>query len=540
MGNWDVPLPPDYLKIPTRFNMAHAVCGRWVAEGRGGETALVYGSEKISFGALDDRMRRCARSFRDLGIGRGDAFILRSHNHPDYVVAALAGLRIGAVPVLSSSLLGPRELRHVIDNSDAKAVLTTPDRMEGVEKVLPDCPALKHIILFGGDGPGTLPFASLASAEPLDVDAIQTSAEDEAFLAYTSGTTGLPKGIVHTHRWLIGTGDPIGKLVLKLRPDDLCWHPAEFSFMYAWGHGLLYPLFCGTPVFIHPDRFRPAETFRVVAENRITVLAAVPTVYRMMLAVEGAEKEHDLSGFRLCDSSGETLPPETYREWKERFGCDILDGIGVTESQKFCGSLAGEPIKPGSAGKVFPGWVVEIHGDDGRPVPADEVGRVAIREDGPGLFIEYRKMPEKWAENHVGGWYYTGDLGSFDEAGYFWYVSRTDDLIKSRGYLISPKEVEETCMEHPGVLEAGVIGVADAEMGQRVKACVVLKPGREPDEAMARELRDLLRERIAPYKAPKVVEFLEVLPKTTSGKIKRNELRRRSEAGETGEHVYTF
>jgi acetyl-CoA synthetase len=183
---------------------------------------------------------------------------------------------------------------------------------------------------------------------------------------------------------------------------------------------------------------------------------------------------------------------------------------------------------------------MELHDDDGKPVPDGEVGRVALREDCPGLFVEYRKMPDRWAENHINGWYYTGDLGRFDEDGYFWYLSRKDDLIKSRGYLISPKEVEETCLEHPGVLEAGVIGLPDPEIGFRVKACVILKPAWSPGEALAREVRDLLRERIALYKVPKIIEFLSDLPKTSTGKIRRNVLRERSLNEEAGEHRYEF
>ncbi len=537
MDNWEVPLPSEYLKIPETFNIAHAVCSRWVEEGRGENTAIVYGEERISFMQLDDWLHRFARSLRDLNIGRGDTLVFRSRNHPKYVVAALAALRIGAVPVLSSSLLGSRELEHVINNSDAKMVLTTKDRLDTVEALRDQCPTLENIVLFDGEQAGTIPYSSLVSAELLKEIGFDTLPKDTGFMLYTSGTTGLPKGIVHANQWLIGTGDPIGKLVLKLSPDDLCWHLAEFSFMYSWGHGLMYPLYCGTPVFISPLRTKPEDAFKVIAENGITVFSTVPTAYRMMLAVDGAETRNDLSCLRVCDSSGETLPPETYREWKTRFGCDILDGIGVSEAQKLISNLAGEPIKPGSAGRVFPGWVVEIPDADGCRLPCGEVGRMAVREDGPALFTEYRKMPEKWAENHINGWYYTGDLGTFDEEGYFWYVSRTDDLIKSRGYLISPKEVEETCMEHPGVLEAGVIGIPDPGMGQRVKACIVLKPGRAPGLSIAEEIRETLSDRIAPYKIPKVLEFFNELPKTQTGKIKRKELRQQAEGSS---HVYTF
>lgn len=540
MGNWEVPLPPDYQKIPPVLNMARAICRPWLDRGDSGDTAIVYGGEPIAFEEIHARMLRCARSFMELGLERGDTFILRSHNHPNYVVAVLAGLWMGAVPVLSNSLLGPRELRHIVENSNAKAILVTKDRLGALEEIRPACPNLEHVYLFGGESSSLPSFEELLSSPPSDLDAAQTRSEAPAFMLYTSGTTGPPKGIVHAHRWIIATGDAGGHLMLKLRPGDLSWNPAEFSFMYSWGQGLMHCLYMRTAVYIHNERFDPSKALRILRKRGVTVFSTVPTAYRMILAAGKPEEKDTLKNLRLCVSSGETLPPETYRAWKERIGCEIIDGLGVSELQKFCVNMDQEPIKPGSTGKVFPGYVMEAHDDAGKPVPDGEVGRVAIRDDCPGLFIEYRKMPEKWAENHINGWYYTGDLGRFDEDGYFWYVSRKDDLIKSRGYMVSPKEVEETCLEHPGVIEAGVIGVPDTETGYRIKAYVVLKPSVKPVTSIAREIRDLIRERIALYKVPKIIEFVSDLPKTSTGKIRRNVLREEAKRDDPEGRTFHF
>ncbi len=540
MGNWNVPLPPDYLNVLPDFNMGYAACTRWVEEGRADDTAIYFGKENITFGDLEKSSLLLAKAFESLGITRGVTYILRASNRPEYLVALLAGMKLGAVPVLTSALLGQRELRQVIENSDALAVLTSHDRLDAVLEVRSECPTLKHIILFDGNFEGTIPYKELFTGETVGPLEPPMSSEDVAYILYTSGTTGRPKGIVHAHRWLVGTGDPIGKLAMRATPGDLVWNPADFSFGFGLGHGLFYPLYCGAAIYIHPERFDPSKALQVVAENEITVFATVPTAYRMILAHTSSEARFDLSKLRVCLSSGETLPPETYRTWKERFNCNILDGIGVSEIQKFCSNLYEETIKPGSAGKVFPGIVVELHDESGCPVPSGEMGRVAVRGDHPGLFLEYRKMPEKFIDSFVDGFYYTGDLARFDEDGYFWYVSRQDDLLKSRGYLISPKEVEETSMEHASVLEAGVIGVSDDELGHRIKMYIVLNPDTEPSLELATDIRQTLLEQIAPYKVPKIIEFISDLPKTTNGKIRRNQLRKVSESEATGEFVYAF
>ncbi len=540
MSNWKVPLPTYYQKIPPVLNIAKAICHPWLTEGNHEDIAIIFGDQRIPFIEIHSRMLRCANALTDLGIRRGDAIVIRSPNHPNYVVAVLACLWVGALPVLSNSLLGPKELQHIIENSDAKAVFTTEDRLDALVEILPNCPNIDHIYLFSGEYKNIPSFDNLLSTSPSKLDALQTQSEDPAFMLYTSGTTGTPKGIVHANRWIIATGDSVGHLMLKLRADDLSWNPAEFSFMYSLGQGLMHCLYMRTAIYIHNERFEPSKAIHTLKKRGITIFSTVPTAYRMILASSNFKEKPNLGNLRLCVSSGETLPPETYREWKAQFGCDIIDGLGVSELQKFCVNLDQEPIKPGSTGKVLPGYVMEIHDFDGKPIPNNEVGRVAIRDDCPGLFVEYRKMPKAWKENHINGWYYTGDLGRFDEDGYFWYVSRKDDLIKSRGYMISPKEIEEACLEHSGVIEAGVIGVPDKEIGFRIKAYVVLKNSFKPSATTAKEIRNLIRKRIALYKVPKIIEFVSDLPKTHTGKIKRNILRKEAKKKEQKNKTFQF
>jgi acetyl-CoA synthetase len=269
---------------------------------------------------------------------------------------------------------------------------------------------------------------------------------------------------------------------------------------------------------------RPDNALEWVDRHRVTILAAVPTFYRAVLSRQGIENSSDVSSLRHCTSAGEPLTTNTYHEWKDRMGVELLDHIGQGESSMFCANTPVGGVVPGSVGKPLPGYQVAVLDDKGREV-IDEIGELAIRDDNPALFYDYLGMPEKWAATHRDGWYLTGDLARVDDEGNFWYVSRADDLITSKGYMISPKEVEDTLVDHPSVLEAAVVGHPDDHIGQIVTAYVVLQPGYPADADMADELVAHARSQIAPFKAPKRIEFLDELPKTPTGKILRRDLR---------------
>jgi acetyl-CoA synthetase len=323
----------------------------------------------------------------------------------------------------------------------------------------------------------------------------------------------------------VATGDPILRVLMGLTEDDICFQPQEVSFMYSWGCAFLFPLYAGCASIVYSGRFDVDRCLATIQKHRPTAFVAVPTIYRMLLGRAGVEREYDLSSLRIGISGGEPLPADTYHEMKRRFGVEVYDSIGQTEMHLYLGERPGLPVKPGSMGKPLPGHVVTILDDSGKEVPPGTVGHLVIRNDDPGLTLGYRRMEERWQALNRDGWFYTGDLAHRDEDGYYWYVSRSDDLIKSRAYLISPKEVEEAAMEHPAVLEAGVVGVPDVEMGQRVKAYITVKAGYPPSESLAEEIIAKVKTVIAPYKAPKEIEFVDELPKTATGKILRRELR---------------
>ncbi|MBI2207167.1 MAG: acyl-CoA synthetase [Candidatus Rokubacteria bacterium] len=520
-------LPPDYLRIPDRLNVASVTVDRHVAAGRGDRVALLGDAGAVTYRELQRRVNRCGNALARMGIGRGDRFFLRAPNSPEYLVTVLAGLKIGAVPIPTNSLFRAWELEHLINNSEAKAVFTTPGLAGAVEEVWPRCPTLKHAVMLGADAGAYQAFEAFVGDASDRLEAADTAAGDLAFIMYTSGTTGKPKGVEHAHRWIVGAGEPVVRVMMQLGEHDVCLQPQEISFMYSWGCGFLFPLYAGCATVVYAGRFDVDRALAAIERHRATVFVAVPTIFRMLLARPGVEREHDLSSVRMAISGGEPLPGDTYHDTRRRFGFEIFDSIGQTEIHLYLGGRPGMPIKPGSMGTPFPGHTVSVVDDDGREVGPETVGHLVIRNDDPGLTLGYRRMEERWAELNRGGWFYTGDLARKDADGYYWYVSRSDDLIKSRAYLISPKEVEEATMEHPAVLEAGVVGIPDDMLGQRVKAFVALKPGYQASPALAEEIVEKVKGVIAAYKAPREVEFMQELPKTATGKILRRELRSR-------------
>jgi acyl-coenzyme A synthetase/AMP-(fatty) acid ligase len=298
--------------------------------------------------------------------------------------------------------------------------------------------------------------------------------------------------------------------------------------MYALGHNFLFAFRWGVSTVIYSDeRFNSERAYEFIEKHKITIFAGTPTIYRMMLAVKDAEKRYDTSSLKYCLSSGEPLLAETWREWMRRFGVKIIDSMGQTEAHEFCTTQTNLKVKIGSMGKPLPGIEVAIINDKGERLPPGEMGHLAIRRDHPALFKEYFKMPEQMKEvSFPNNWYDTKDLASADEDGYFWYGSRSDDIMTCHGYRISPADVETALQEHEAVLESGVAGIIDPEMGEKVKAWVVLHEDYEPTPDLAKNLQDFVKATIAPYKYPREIEFIEELPKTSSGKILRRELRR--------------
>ncbi|MGH7905773.1 MAG: acyl-CoA synthetase [Candidatus Binataceae bacterium] len=517
--------PRPYLHIPKPFNMAEWVIDRHVNEGRGGKVAAWAGERPYTFEQIRRLSNRFGNVLRSLGVVRGDCVMLRMGTNIHTMTALLGILKIGAVVLPTNQLFRERELEKILANSEAVAAVSTPELLGPLKAVRADAPSLRHLILLGGHG--EMSWERLMDAASEELTPVATGGDELAVIIYTSGTTGEPKGVEYGHRWVIGTGDPITQAMAQLQETDVCFQPQDWSFNYPLGCGFLYPFHVGASIVIPAGRFDPEAAFATIEKYGVTVFSAVPTIYRMMLAVAGAQSRFDRKTLRIGISAGEPLPAPTFTEWRDRLGLTILDGLGQSESHIFVGNQIGMPIKPGSMGKPLPSYEIGVLGEDGEPLPPGEPGDLAIRHGHPGLTLGYHRDPERWAAVNRNGWYYTKDIAYADADGYYWYVSRSDDLIKSRAYLVSPKEVESALLEHPAVLEAGIVGIPDAVMGQRIKAFLTLRAGFAPSAALSGELREHTRKLIAPYKAPQEIEFVAELPKTFNGKILRRELRSR-------------
>jgi len=506
MKKFNIKLPEDYLQVPEKFNMAVHAIDRHVREGRGKNVAIYDGEKKITYADLMALENKFGNVLKSLGVKKGDAYVLRSSNCVAVFAAVLGGMKIGAVPVPTNTMFRTREMEHILNNSDAVLAISTPDLMDVIEEGRNSCPNLKNIILIGGKKPGCLSYEDLMEKASPELKAEDTLKDDRSYILYTSGTTGNPKGVEHAHRWLIGSGDPVAKLALDLSPRDVVLHAQEVSFMFPFGNGFFYPFHCGASVVLYEGRFNADTIFEYIQKYRVTVLNGVPTMYRMLLAEQGMEKKYDISSLKLCHSAGEPLPAESYNEFLQRFGVKIYDCIGQSELHEFIGNILGMDVKPGSMGQAFPGIDVRILDEDQKEYPIGETGELCVRRSHPGMFLSYRKMPEREKQVLRGDWYYTQDQAYMDEDGYFWYVSRSDDLIKSRGYLISPKEVEEACMELPWVLEAAAVGSPDTKIGQKVKVFLTLREKQEISPKLEAAVIEHVKKRLAPYKAPKEVE----------------------------------
>ncbi|OYT45780.1 acyl-CoA synthetase [Thermoplasmatales archaeon ex4484_6] len=518
--------------IPEYYNMGYDAVDKHVDDpDKKNKVALYWEHEngerrKYTFWEMSTLSNRMGNALRGLGLKKGDRFLIRLPNIPEFQIVFLAGVKIGAVPIPSSVMFKAKEVEYRINDSSSVLVVTTPEHVKEVEEVRSDCPSLEHVIVVGEPEEGQLSFYELLERSSRYLELERTRAEDMAFFCYTSGTTGMPKGAVHAHRWAIGN-DPNARYWQAFRPDDIVAHTGALSWIYPLGNAFIYAWRHGASVLLYEGRFSPEKWFELIERYQVTNLACVPTGYRMFLTVKDFEKRWDLSTLRHCISAGEPLNPEVIAEWKRRLGIQIYDGIGMTECMVYLSNIPGMEIRPGSCGRPQPGHICAIVDDEGNELPQGELGTLAVRKDDPGLFLEYWNKPEKTAECFKKDWFLTGDTLFIDSDGYYWFSARGDDLIMTAGYRVSPFEVESTLIEHPAVLEAAVVSSPDKMRGVIVKAFLILNEGYEPSEELKKDIQNFMKENAAPYKYPREIEFVEQLPKTQSGKIKRKELRER-------------
>lgn len=524
--------------VPEYYNFGFDVVDQWAEDRTKLALISIDRSGKRdryhTFYDLKIQSNKFANVLRNIGIKKGDRILVILQSIPEWYFALIGMFKLGVIPMPGTVLLTSKDIEYRINRAEACMVLTDMDHVESVELIKDKCPSLKHFMVVDGKREGWLNFVEemeKASSELKQSEVGRTKSSDPMLIYFTSGTTGHPKMVLHTHSYPLGH-EVTARFAQALTKCDLHWTVSETGWAKAaWGK-LFGQMIVGAAIiqWETPGRFDPDGLLRAMEKYGVTTFCAPPTVYRMLIQL-------DLSKYNLklrhCMSAGEPLNPEVIRVWKKAFGLDIYDFYGQTETVCVLSNYPFMPIKYGSVGKPTPGHDVRIVDDEGNELGPNEEGNIALyigKERPPGLFKEYWKDEEAMKKAFRGDYYYTGDRGYKDEDGYFWFVGRDDDVIKSSGYRIGPFEVESALIEHPAVAECAVVGAPDPKgiRGTVVKAVVVLAKGYRPSVALTKELQDHVKKTTAPYKYPRIIEYVDELPKTISGKILRRELRKKS------------
>jgi len=530
------------IEIPKEYNFGFDVIDRWAEKDRN-KLAMIWlnqeGKEKkYSFRDLKNLSNQAANILIKYGIQKGDRVLLMLPRVPEWWIFVIGLIKLGAVLCPCPTMLTSKDIKYRLNVGKFKMIITNLENSAKVEEVIEECSTLTCRFLVDGELPGWVNFQNeLLYPAPVSFrsvslpDGKKTLSTDPMLIYFTSGTTGEPKMVLHNQSY------PLGHIVTArlwqgVTEKDVHFTSSDTGWAKcAWGK-IFGQWIEGACIFVYDARgkFKATELLPILEKYEISTFCVPPTIYRMLILAD--LEKFDLRELRRCTSAGEPLNPEVVRVWMEGTGRTISEGYGQTETVCCIGTFKGMDTKPGSMGRPAPGWHVELHDEDGNPVAQDEEGRIAIglNPRPVGLFVEYTNSPEANASSFVNGFYYTGDKAYKDKDGYFWFVGRDDDIIKSSGYRIGPFEVESALMEHPAVQESAVVGSPDLIRGVIVKAFIVLKPGYSPSETLIREIQNHVRKTTAPYKYPRAVEFVDELPKTLSGKIKRNELRQKEMA----------
>ncbi len=525
--------------VPPGFSVARACCGRWAPdrarfalywEDEGGATAA------LTFWDVRQQANRLSNALAALGVVRGDKVALVLPQRPETVVAHVAINQLGAVAVPLSFLFGPEALEYRLSHSETKVVLVDPQSLPAVAAIRERCPGVAHVVgVAGARETGVTPWETLQARGSPHFTGPELAATDPAYLVYTSGTTGPPKGALMPQQCLIGNlpgfvhshdGFP--------QPGDLFWSPADWAWTGGLMDALLPTLYFGQPIVGYRGRFDPERALALIEKYGIRNTFLFPTALKMMMKACPRPKERFDVNLRTVMSAGEAVGTAVFDWAREALGVTINEMFGQTEMNYIVGnSHELWPAKPGSMGRPYPGHRIEVIDDDGRVVGDDEIGEVAVNRiapDGthdPVFFLEYFGNPEGTAKKFTGDWCRTGDLAKRDADGYLWYQGRADDMFKAAGYRIGPSEIENCLVRHPAVVNAAVVPSPDETRGNVVKAFIVLAPGTEPSIALEDDIRQHVRKYLAPYEYPKEIEFIEELPMTTTGKVQRRVLRER-------------
>ncbi|MCE8010511.1 benzoate-CoA ligase family protein [Billgrantia desiderata] len=509
----------DGFDYPARLNAAVELCDRWLERGHGERVALIGNGRRRSYRELAEWSNRLAHALvEELGVRPGNRVLIRSANNPAMVACWLAATKAGAVVVNTMPMLRASELAQIVDKAEIALALCDTRLLEELETCAAESAFLKRVVGFDGTANHDAELDRLALDKPTEFKAVATAADDVALLGFTSGTTGQPKATMHFHRDLLIIADGYAREVLQVSADDVFVGSPPLAFTFGLGGLAIFPLRFGASAVLL-EKATPPNMMEIIREHRATVVFTAPTAYRTMLA--SLENGEELDSLRLAVSAGETLPAPIYHEWIEKTGKPILDGIGATEMLHIFISNHLDDHRPACTGKPVAGYEAKVVDAEMNELPRGEVGRLAVRgPTGCRYLNDVRQL--KYVRD---GWNITGDAFYQDEEDYFHFAARNDDMIVSAGYNIAGPEVEAALLAHEAVAECAVIGAPNGERGQIVEAFVVLSPGVEPDTECVERLQTFVKQRIAPYKYPRSVRFVEALPKTATGKVQRFRLR---------------
>lgn len=508
---------PQELDYPDRLNCVTELLDRWARSDAAGREAVVSPSGRWTYGELNDVANRIAHVLvEDLNLVPGNRVLLRGDNDPMMAALWFGVLKAGCVCVTTMPLDRKRELVRIAEKANVGVAFTDARMAEEMEKAADEVSGLRTVVRFHDEGADSL--ESLMRDKPTTFENVDTAADDPAIIGFTSGTTGQPKGTVHFHRDILAVTDTFSRYLLDPDPEDVFCGSPPLAFTFGLGGLLLFPMRVGATSMLVPAGSID-DLMEGIEEFGATVCFTAPTAYR---AMADRADEADLSSLEKCVSAGEDLPEPIFEEWKEATGIRIINGLGTTEMLHIFLSAAGDDVRPGRTGVPVPGYEAKVVDEQGEEVAAGTIGRLAVRGPTGCRYLDNVDDQRAYVQ---AGWNVTGDAYVMDEDGYFSYQARLDDMIMASGYKIAGPEVESVLLEHDSVLECGVIGADHPDRGEIVKACIVLRAGYEPGEDLTEELQDFVKSRIAPYKYPRDVVYLEELPRTQTGKLQRFRLR---------------
>jgi len=514
-----------HIVLPESFNATSYFVDRHVFEGREQKIAIECGEERVSYRQLMERTNRVGNVLRQLSVRREERVVFVLPDCPEFLYCFFGAMKIGSVSVPLNPLLKPHDYEFLLNDTRAQVVIASEELLPVLQAIPRDrLRHLKEIVVVGGSPGPHLCWHQLMERASSDLEAEPTSKDDAAFWLYSSGSTGNAKGCIHLHHDMVVSSQLYAKNILGMNEQDRCYSVARLFFAYGLGNTGYFPLACGATTILSPSRPTPAGIYADIERYRPTLFFSVPTNYAVLLAHTRPDGgDFDLTSVRHAISAGESLPATLFERFKQRFGVEILDSLGSTETlQMVIANRPGE-VRPGSSGKIIPGFEAKIVDDNNNPVTRGEIGNLIVKAD--STCAGYWNQHEKTKQTFAGPWFLTGDKYYQDEDGYFWYAGRADDLFKVNGRWLSPNEVESALMAHPAVLEAAIVAREDETKLAKPAAYVVVKADFVPGEPLARELQDWVSNRLGAYKRPRWIHFVPELPKTATGKLQRFKLR---------------